>query len=161
MLAFAKVNATGIKETVELKLETIDGVTWIENSELCEGCNKVFMRPRRRGRPPTKCLDCVAWDDAEKASLVTTSQETLDELFKGPKALLKGTPDALPKGSEAQCPRPSGCGRIFSSDTACERHKKYGPNGNLQPCLDPASLGMEPRTRREIPVWTTPTPTPK
>lgn len=159
VMSFAKVNTSaGTKETVELKLETIDGVTWQESSEPCVTCNKVFMRPRKRGRPPTKCPDCSAWDDAEKAVAVTTSQETLDELFSGDKTLLNGTPEAIPKGAEAQCPKPRGCGRIFTSDSACEDHKVYGPKGNLAQCKDPATLGMEPRTRRELPVWTRPTP---
>lgn len=159
VMQFSKNNAaTGTKETVELKLEVIDGVNWIENSEPCEGCNKTFMRPRKRGRPPKKCLDCSAWDDSEKAALVTTSQETLDELFSGDKALLQGTPDALPKGAEAQCPPPRGCGRIFTSDSAAEDHKVYGANGSLGSCKDPASLGMEPRERRGVPVWTRPSP---
>lgn len=159
VMQFAKVNtATGVKETVDLKLEVIDGVTWIENAEPCEGCSKTFIRPRKRGRPPKKCPDCSAWDEAEKASLVTTSQETIDELFSGDKELLKGTPDALPKGAEAQCPPPRGCGRIFTSDSAAESHKVFGANGNLASCKDPASLGMEPRERREIPIWTRPTP---
>lgn len=157
VMSFAKVNTAGVKENVELKLETINGVTWVESAEPCEGCNKVFMRPRKRGRPPKKCPDCSAWDDAEKATLVTTSQETLDELFKGNKKLLQGTPDALPKGAEAQCPQPHGCGRIFTSDSACEDHKTYKPGGGII-CKDPATLGMEPRERRELPVWTRPTP---
>lgn len=158
VMQFSKNTSAGTKETVELKLETLDGVVWIENSEPCIACNKVFMRPRKRGRPPTKCPDCVAWDDAEKASVVTTSQETIDELFSGDKALLEGTPEENPKGAEAQCPKPRGCGRIFTSDSACEDHKVYSPNGNLASCKSPASLGMEPRERRGIPVWTRPTP---
>jgi hypothetical protein len=156
---FAKVNTvTGVKENVDLKLETIDGVVWVENAEPCEGCSKVFMRPRKRGRPPKKCPDCAAWDDAEKAATMTTSDETLEEKFSGDKALLQGTPDALPKGAEAQCPPPRGCGRIFTSDSAAEAHKVYGANGSLATCKDPASLGMEPRERRGVPVWTRPTP---
>lgn len=158
VMQFSKVNTTGVKENVELKLEVLDGVTWVENAEPCEGCDKVFMRPRKRGRPPKKCPDCLAWDDAEKAVAVTTSDETLEEKFSGDKVLLQGTPEALPKGAEAQCPPPRGCGRIFTSDSACESHKVYGPNGNIASCKDPATLGMEPRERREIPVWTRPTP---
>lgn len=158
VMQFAKVNTAGVKEEVELKLEVLDGVTWVESAEPCEGCDKTFMRPRKRGRPPKKCADCLAWDDAEKAVTVATSQETIDELFSGDKELLNGTPDALPKGAEAQCPPPRGCGRIFTSDSAAEDHKVYGPNGSLANCKDPASLGMEPRERREIPVWTRPTP---
>lgn len=158
VMQFAKVSAAGVKENVELKQEVIEGVTWRENAEPCTACGKTFMRPVKRGRPPTKCPDCSAWDDAEKAATVATSQEVLDELFSGDKELLNGTPDALPKGAEAQCPPPRGCGRIFTSDSAAEDHKVYGANGNLASCKDPASLGMEPRERREIPVWTRPTP---
>lgn len=168
VMQFAKNNAsTGTKETVELKLETIDGVTWVENSEPCEGCNNTFMRPRKRGRPPKKCSDCAAVDDAAKAEEVTVSDEKLDELFKGDRFLLQGTPSEFPRGAEAQCPRPRGCGRIFTSDSACEAHKVYGPDGNIAKCKDPATLGMEPRGRvrdkdsdneRVVPVWTRPTP---
>ncbi len=158
VMQFAKNNsATGVKENVELKLETIDGVTWVESAEPCEGCNKVFMRPRKRGRPPKKCPDCSAWDEAEKASTITTSDEKLEELFSGDKNLLQGTPSALPKGAEAQCPPPNGCGRIFTSDSACEDHKTYKPGGGII-CKDPATLGMEPRERRGVPVWTRPSP---
>jgi hypothetical protein len=157
-LQFSKVNsATGVVETAERKQEVIDNVVWIENAEPCVSCTKTFMRPKKRGRPPTKCLDCQAWSDAEKATAVTTSEETLEEKFSGPKVLLKGTPMEIPKGAEAQCPAPRGCGRIFTSDSACEDHKVYGPNGYIASCKDPASLGMEPRERRKIPVWTRPT----
>lgn len=107
VMQFAKVNTEGIKENVELKQEVVEGVTWRENAEPCTSCSKTFMRPVKRGRPPTKCPDCLAWDDIEKAAAVTTSQETLEELFSGDKELLNGTPDALPKGAEAQCPPPT------------------------------------------------------
>lgn len=158
VMSFAKVNTAGIKENVELRLENIDGVVWVENAEPCVGCGVTFMRPRKRGRPPTKCENCSATDDATKAELVTTSTESLEQLFSGAKALLKGTPNEIPKGAEAQCPRPRGCGRIFTSNSACDDHKVYGPDGNLKLCKDPATLGMEPRERREIPVWTRPSP---
>lgn len=159
VLAFSKLNsATGAVEVVERPTEVIDGITWVENAEPCTACNKVFMRPKKRGRPPTKCLDCQAWTDAEKAAEVTTSNEMLEELFSGDKELLKGTPDDIPKGAEAQCPAPRGCGRLFTSDSAAERHKSYGPDGNLASCKDPATLGMQPRERRGLPVWTNPTP---
>lgn len=158
VMSFSKNTAAGTKETVELAQEMIDGVIWRESAEPCEGCNKTFMRPVKRGRPPKKCVDCAAWDDAEKAATMQTSDETLEENFSGDKALLQGTPDALPKGAEAQCPPGSGgCGRIFTSDSACEAHKSYKPGGGII-CKDPAALGMEPRERRGIPVWTRPTP---
>lgn len=158
VMSFARVNAAGTQENVELRLENIDGVVWVENAEPCTGCGVTFMRPRKRGRPPTKCENCSAVDVAEKAASVTVSQETLEQLFGGDQALLKGTPSEIPKGAEAQCPRPNGCGRIFTSDSACEAHKVYGAKGNLASCKDPASLGMEPRERRGLPIWTRPTP---
>lgn len=151
VLQFSKNNGT----TKEVTVEVIDGVTWIENAEPCESCDKVFMRPRKRGRPPTKCPDCTAWAEAEKASTMTTSQETLNELFKGDKKLLKGTPDVNPFGAEAQCPTTGKCGRIFTSNSACDEHKKWLPNGSYT-CIDPATLGMEPRERRGVPIWTRP-----
>lgn len=157
VMQFAKNTPAGTT-VVDLRQEVIEGVTWRENADPCTACNKTFMRPVKRGRPPTKCPDCAAWDVAEKAVAVTTSDETLEEKFSGDKALLQGTPDSLPKGAEAQCPPPRGCGRIFTSDSACESHKVYGPKGNLAQCKDPASLGMEPRERRGLPVWTRPTP---
>lgn len=157
VMQFSKVTAAGTTETIERRLEVIDGVKWVENAEPCEGCNNTFMRPMKRGRPPKKCQDCSAWDDAEKAVTVTTSDEKLEELFSGDKKLLQGTPNVIPKGAEAQCPPPRGCGRIFTSDSACESHKTYSANGSLGKCKDPASLGMEPRERRGVPVWTRPT----
>src|SRR5258705_4426679 len=146
VMQFSKnVGATGVKEVVDLNVEVIDGITWRENAEPCVSCNKTFMRPVKRGRPPTKCTDCLVWSDAEKAAEVTTSPEKLEELFSGPKVLLQGTPQEIPKGAEAQCPAPRGCGRIFTSYSACEDHTVYGANGNIAKCKDPASLGMEPR----------------
>lgn len=153
VLQFAKT--TG--ETVELKLETIDGIAWIENKEPCIGCGNTFMRPRKKGRPPTRCADCQAGVEAAKAEEVTTSNEKLEELFTGSKFLLKGTPDENPKGAEAQCPTTGKCGRIFTSNSACDSHKRWLPSGSYE-CIDPATLGMEPRERRGIPVWTRPTP---
>jgi DNA-directed RNA polymerase subunit M/transcription elongation factor TFIIS len=152
MLAFSMNNGV----TVERKLEVVDGITWIESAEPCTECSQVFMRPRKRGRPPTKCEGCSNKDDANKAILVTTSQECLEQNFSGDQVLLQGTPSEIPHGAEAQCPRPRGCGRIFTSNSACDDHKVYGPDGNLKACKDPATLGMEPRERREIPVWTRP-----
>lgn len=168
VMSFARVNATGTKENVELRLENIDGVVWVENTEPCTGCGATFMRPRKRGRPPTKCENCSATDDANKAELVTTSDEKLEELYKGDRFLLQGTPSEIPVGAEAQCPsiRSGSCGRIFTSNSACDEHKKWLPNGKYA-CIDPTTLGMEPRSRvrdkdketmRIVPVWTRPTP---
>lgn len=159
VMQFSKVDATGTTVVVDREVEMIDGVAWIESAEPCTGCEKTFMRPRKRGRPPTKCTDCLSWDEVEKAALVTTSQETLEELFSGDPQLLKGTPDAIPKGAEAQCPTNPGpgCGRLFTSNSACDSHKSFQANGGFI-CKDPASLGMEPRERRGQPVWTHPSP---
>lgn len=156
VMSFAKVNTAGIKENVELRLENIDGVIWVENAEPCVGCGVTFMRPRRRGRPPTKCESCVVISDAEKAAEITTSDEKLEELYKGDRFLLQGTPRENPKGAEAQCPTTGKCGRIFTSNSACDDHKRWLPNGSYN-CIDPATLGMEPRERRGIPIWTRPT----
>lgn len=159
VLQFSRQDVTtGETILVDRQTEVIDGVTWIESAEPCVGCEKTFMRPRKRGKPPTRCSDCKAWADAEKAVGVTTSTEMLEELFTGDQKLLNGTPGAIPKGAEAQCPLPRGCSRIFTSDSAAEDHKVYGANGNLQFCKDPATLGMQPRERRGVPVWTRPTP---
>lgn len=166
VMQFAKNTSTGTKETVELKLEVLDGVTWIENSEPCEDCGNTFMRPRKRGRPPKKCENCSVVAAEAKAAVVTVSEETLDQLFKGAKILLKGTPTERPRGAEAQCPTTGKCGRIFTSNSSCDDHKRWLPNGSYD-CIDPATLGMEPRGRvrdadkdseRIIPVWTRPTP---
>lgn len=165
VMQFARVSTAGTKETVELKMETIDGVVWIENSEPCESCNKVFMRPRKRGRPPVRCAECQEGLNAAKAAEMTVSEETLEQLFQGDKTLLQGTPGERPKGAEAQCPTTGKCGRIFTSNTACDDHKQWLPNGSYK-CIDPATLGMEPRGRvrdadkpeeRIVPVWTRPT----
>lgn len=149
------------------KAEVVDGVTWIQAVEPCRDCGSAFMRPKKRGKPPVRCEDCRSKLDAEKAAEVTVSDEKLDELFKGDRFLLQGTPSELPRGAEAQCPsiRLGKCGRIFTSNSACDEHKKWLPNGSYE-CIDPATLGMEPRSRvrdadketeRIIPVWTRPT----
>jgi hypothetical protein len=61
-----------------------------------------------------------------------------------------------PRGAEAQCPL---CGRIFGSDSTCERHKPYAkPKTDM--CKAPASLGMEIRLRRGgVAIWVRPMPT--
>jgi hypothetical protein len=50
--------------------------------------------------------------------------------------------------AEAQCPQ---CGRVFSTDAACERHKRYGLNGLV--CIDPLAIGLEAVERRGMTVW--------
>lgn len=134
---------------------TSEGVTMVQNSEPCRDCGQVFMRPKKRGKPPVRCEGCKGKADAVKADEVRTSDAELEDLFQGDKNLLQGTPGERPKGNEAQCP--TRCGRIFTSNTSCDSHKKWLPNGSYT-CLDPAELGMEPRTRRGIPVWTRSTP---
>lgn len=142
-----------VKENISA---VVDGVVMVENVEPCRDCGQVFMRAKKRGKPPVRCADCREKNEQIKALEVTTSPETIESLFSGDRFLLQGTPNEVPKGAEAQCPRPRGCGRLFTSNTACDRHKVFGSNGNIERCLDPASLGMEPRERRGLPVWTTP-----
>jgi hypothetical protein len=166
VLQFAKVNSAGNTETVERKLEVIDGITWIESAEPCVECGEVFMRPRKKGKPPVRCATCKEGLEAAKAAEITVPEETLEQLFQGSKVLLRGTPEERPTGAEAQCPTRGKCGRIFTSNSACDLHKKWLPNGSYE-CLDPETLGMEPRSRRRdidkpteriVPVWTVPTP---
>lgn len=153
-------------ETVERKIEVIDGITYIEAKAPCVGCGNGFMHVRKKGRPPTRCADCQEGVEAAKAAEITTSDERLEELFQGPKELLQGTPGERPVGAEAQCPTKGKCGRIFTSNTSCDDHKRWLPNGSYE-CIDPATLGMEPRSRKRdndkdteriVPVWTRPTP---
>jgi hypothetical protein len=59
----------------------------------------------------------------------------------------------LPKGVEAQCPV---CWRIFTRNSVAERHKTYRPLGTT--CADPASLGLVPKERRGLVVWSGPPP---
>lgn len=125
--------------------------TLIQSAEPCRGCGQVFSRPKQRGKPPVRCQPCK---DSIAANLAVP-QETLEEAFKGDKDLLKGTPDSLPKGGEAQCPL-SGCGRIFTSDSGAESHKYYSTLGKAF-CKDPATLGMVPIERRGLPIWRKPT----
>lgn len=69
---------------------------------------------------------------------------------------LKGSrrnPGPLPRGNEAQCPT---CDRIFSSDTAAEKHKRYTRPATVT-CKDPAELGMIPVDRDGRTVWVRPT----
>lgn len=124
--------------------------TLVQSAEPCRDCGQDFMRAKQRGRPPVRCQDCK--DSLDQSKVV--SQETLEEAFKGDKALLKGTPDSLPKGGEAKCPL-LGCEKIFTSDSACESHKSYSPLGKAL-CKDPALLGMIPIERRGIPIWRKP-----
>lgn len=159
IMAFSKNGSA----PVDLKLEVdTDGITWIESSEPCRDCGVVFMRPRKRGKPPVRCEKCKSTADAVQAIEVTTTDERLDELFTGDKTLLQGTPGERPKGAEAQCPTTGKCGRIFTSNSSCDMHKQWLPNGSYK-CIDPATLGMEPRSRKRddgriVPVWTRPTP---
>ena len=143
------------------KEEVTDGVTMVESTEPCKDCGNIFMRPKKRGKPPTRCPGCRDKFDLAKAEVVGTSDDELEALFQGDKILLKGTPGERPKGAEAQCPSRGKCGRIFTSNTACDDHKRWLPTGSYD-CIDPATLGMEPRSRKRddgriVPVWTRPT----
>lgn len=131
-----------------LETLTIDGITYIQNAEPCRDCGETFMRARKKGRPPTRCEACQTSFTSEQFE--TTTQEEIEALYSGPTDKLKGNERDLPKGNEAQCVL---CWRIFTSDSAAESHKSY--QGRTS-CVDPATLGMEPRERRGLPVWTRP-----
>lgn len=141
---------------VERKTETVDGITMVENAEPCRDCGQTFMRQKKRGKPPVRCAYCKEVADAAHTAAVTVSQEDIEDSFKGDPALLKGTPDQLPRGGEAQCPGSRGCGRIFTSNSACDDHKTFGTDGNLKECKDPATFGMIPIERRGLPIWRKP-----
>lgn len=117
----------------------------VENKEPCVSCGASFLRPKKRGRPPTKCESCR--DEAAQVVYVPTEDE---EVYTGDPEKLLGCFDDLPKGNEAQC---VSCWRLFTSDSACEFHKDYRRN---PVCRDPQSLGMVARERRELPIWTRP-----
>lgn len=135
----------------------------VENSEPCKDCGVVFMREKKRGRPPTRCLDCRALFEAAQLAgetaartvpAVSIQQGETERIFDGPKNKLKGDRADKPQGSEAQCPL---CWRIFTSDSAAEAHKVYPKEDQLILCKDPATIGMVPRSRRNLPIWTRPT----
>lgn len=134
--------------TLVLTNMTIDGITYIQNAEPCRDCGEVFMRARKKGRPPTRCEACQ--ESFVSDQFETTTQDIIDSLYSGPADKLKGNERDLPKGNEAQCVL---CWRIFTSDSAAEAHKSYAGRTS---CVDPATLGMEPRERRGLPVWTRP-----
>lgn len=133
-----------------------EGVTMVENAEPCRDCSQTFMRPKRKGKPPVRCQPCRDKFEAEKILKVAVSQETVENAYSGSKEKLLGDHKDLPNGGEAQCPWPRGCGRIFTSDSACEAHKEYDGKGNIKPCKDPALLGMIPIERRGLPIWRKP-----
>ena len=118
---------------------------YVENKEPCVDCGATFNRPKKRGRPPTRCESCR--DKVEQVVYVPTEEE---KVYNGPKAKLLGDYNDHPKGNEAQCVT---CWRIFTSDSACEFHKDYRRNPI---CRDPSTLGMVARERRDIPIWTRP-----
>lgn len=138
------------------KTETIDGYVMVENSEPCRDCGLIFMRLKKKGKPPVRCLTCKDAYELEKVQRETVSQEIVENAYSGPKEKLLGDSSDKPNGGESQCPRPRGCGRIFTSDSACESHKLYGDDGNLKECKNPASLGMIPIERRGLPIWRKP-----
>lgn len=69
------------------------------------------------------------------------------------------------RGREAQCVL---CGRVFTSDAMCEKHKRYRDEGakrgrefSKAQCVDPSSIGMVERpasSDRPFTVWTLPVP---
>lgn len=121
----------------------------------CEGCGKAFEIIRQRGRPPVRCQPCreVKLEEKAESAALAISQVDPDTLFSGDPKLLLGTPFDLPRGAEAQC-MIRGCGRIFTSNSACDSHRDFRSN---PVCSDPAAMGMVPKERRGLPIWTRPT----
>lgn len=138
------------------KTETVDGCVMVENAEPCRDCGLTFMRPKKRGKPPVRCASCKDVFEAARTAAISVSQEEVEDAYSGPAVKLLGDFNDRPMGGQAQCPPPRGCGRIFTSDSACETHKVYGHNGNLKECKDPATLGMIPIERRGLPIWRKP-----
>lgn len=130
----------------------------VEAKDPCVDCNKVFMRKKQRGRPPTRCNECREVHEIKKVeerqlkpdlTANRPAQLNVDEvLWTGGDVI--PTRQDLPKGREAQCPI---CMRLFSSDTACERHKPYSEPKSTH-CKPPASLGMIAIEKRGLPIWT-------
>ena len=121
----------------------------IENAEPCRDCGKTFERPKQRGRPPVRCQEC-------RNKLVIAQEVVVDlvdpeSLYSGPISELVGNLDHKPQGNEAQCPL---CARLFTSDSSCEAHKSYPKDKAV--CVDPSTIGMVPKERRGLPVWTRP-----
>lgn len=54
------------------------------------------------------------------------------------------------KGRQSQCPI---CDLVFTSDAACEKHKRYREVGRAR-CVHPSTIGMVERERG----WTVPLP---
>lgn len=126
-------------------------VDMVMNALPCKDCGLTFERLKQRGRPPIRCQEC-------RDRQVTDQQVVVDlvdpeTLYDGPKEALLGSRDHKPQGGEAQCPLVN-CGRVFTSNSACEAHKSY-PDGKAV-CVDPATIGMVPKERRGIPVWVRP-----
>jgi hypothetical protein len=122
----------------------------VQNKEPCVDCGEIFMRIKQRGRPPTRCNDCKSLfvQQRVEANVVEVNEE---RLYRGNKKELLGNWNIhRPNGNEAQCPK---CGRVFTSDSACESHKDYR---TVEVCIDPSTLGMVALSRRDIPVWTRP-----
>lgn len=57
-----------------------------------------------------------------------------------------GATERLPKGSECQC-RAEGCGLVFTSESAFERHWTKGGH------VHPSEVGMEEKARANGPTW--------
>lgn len=134
-------------------------VEMIEAKNPCVDCGGIIMRPKTRGRPPTRCEECKGKYELGKASEKANKVDKTSnrppqfnveiKLWKGKDLVC--TRQDLPKGSEAQCPL---CMRIFSSDYACELHKPYREPKSAH-CKTPKSLGMIAIERRGLPIWTT------
>ena len=124
-------------------------VETVINAEPCRDCGLVFERPKKKGRPPVRCEECRAQQTVDQEIIVSLIDP--ESLYTGPTNKLLGTENELPQGNEAQCPL---CWRIFTSDSSCECHKIY--EKDYIACKDPATIGMVPRERRGIPVWTRP-----
>lgn len=126
----------------------------------CRDCRKDFPAPTGRGRPPVRCEDC----NAAKATAVSSKPSTpaSERLAKARAARKEVKPakakDAkpsrthIPVGRQAQC---TTCWRIFSSDSVCERHKKYA-TPKTKDCKAPESLGLVAVLKSGVPVWVSP-----
>lgn len=137
-------------------------VELVESKNPCVECAKPFMRPKQKGRPPTRCPDCKeahSQAEVEKQAAIVAAVNP-ETLWSGSKAALRGSKTYRPIGANAQCVN---CWRVFSSDSGCEGHKDYRKN---PPCIDPATLGYVAKEKKgyqaggsdviAIPVWVKP-----
>jgi hypothetical protein len=61
----------------------------------------------------------------------------------------EATKQDLPKGREAQCVL---CWRMFGSDHACERHKRYR-EPVTEICKEPGECGLSAFEKRGLVIW--------